>query len=122
MPEAATGGVLRKKVFLEMLQNQEESPVPEETPKNFAKFLRTPFLQNSSERLLLKCRHCNNEARDVGCICYRELDAMFIASAEISEREGKHLTIQLLWVSARLLVTCISLIYLIDEFFFWFLL
>ena len=52
---------------------------------NFAKFLRTPFLQNNSGRLLLKCRYCNNEARDIDCItntlyidciCCRELDAM----------------------------------------------
>ena len=41
MPEAATGGVLRKKVFFKMLQNSQEAPVPEETPMNFAKFLRT---------------------------------------------------------------------------------
>ena len=40
MPEAATGGVLRKKVFFKMLQNSQEAPVPEETPMNFAKFLR----------------------------------------------------------------------------------
>ena len=54
MPEAVTGGVLRKKVFFKMSQNSEETPVPEETPVNFAKFLRTPFLQNNSGRLLLK--------------------------------------------------------------------
>ena len=45
MPEVATGSVLRKKVFLKMSQNSQETPVPEETPVNFAKFLRTPFLQ-----------------------------------------------------------------------------
>ena len=54
MPEAATGGVLRKKVFLKMSHISEETPVPEETSVNFAKFLRTPFLQNNSGRLLLK--------------------------------------------------------------------
>ena len=43
MPEAATGGVLRKKVFFKMLQNSQEAPVPEVTPMNFAKFLRTTF-------------------------------------------------------------------------------
>ena len=48
MPEAATGGVLRTKVFFKMSQNSQEIPVPEETPVNFAKFLRTPFLQNNS--------------------------------------------------------------------------
>ena len=54
MPETATVGVLRKKVFFKISQNSQETPVPEETPVNFAKFLRTPFLQNNSGRLLLK--------------------------------------------------------------------
>ena len=76
MPEAATGGVLRKKVFFKVLQSSRETLVPEETSVNFAKFLRTSFLQNNSGRLLLKCGHFNNEARDIDCICCRELDAM----------------------------------------------
>ena len=59
MPEAATGGVL-----------------PEEISVNFEKILRTSFLQNNSGRLLLKCGHFNNEARNIDCICCRELDAM----------------------------------------------
>ena len=54
MPEAATAGVLRKKVFFEISQNSQETPVGQETPVNFAKFLRTLFLQNNSGRLLLK--------------------------------------------------------------------
>ena len=76
MPEVATGSVLRKKVFLKMSQNSRETPAPEETFVNFAKFLRTPFLQYNSGRLFLKCGHCNNEARDIDCICCRELDVM----------------------------------------------
>ena len=76
MPEATTGGVLGKKVFLKMSQESQETTVPEETPVNFAKFLRTSFLQNNSGRLLLKCGHCNNEERDIDCLCCRELDAM----------------------------------------------
>ena len=87
MPEAATGDVLRKKMFFKMSQKSEETPVPEETPVNFAKFLRTRFLQNISRRLLLKCRHCNDEAIDTDCICCTELDAVIIASAKIPERE-----------------------------------
>ena len=88
MPEAVTGGVLRKKVFLKMSQNSEETPVPKETPMNFAKVLRTPFLKNNSQRLLLKCGHCNNEASDIDCICRRELDAMLIVLTKIPKREG----------------------------------
>ena len=48
-----------------MSQNSQDSPVPEETPVNFAKFLRTPLEQNNSRQLLLKCGHFNNEARDI---------------------------------------------------------
>ena len=54
--------------------------MPEETPVNFAKFLRTPLEQNNSRQLLLKCGHFNNEARDIDCI--------FIALAKIPEHEG----------------------------------
>ena len=54
MPEAATVGVLQKKVLIKISQNSQETPGPEETPMNFAKFLRTPSLQNDSRRLLLK--------------------------------------------------------------------
>ena len=54
MPEAATLGVLQKKVFFKISRKSQESPVPEKTPVNFAKFLRTPFLQNYSRQLLQK--------------------------------------------------------------------
>ena len=52
MPEAATVGVLRKSGKIS--QNSQETPVPEETSANFAKFLRTPILQSNSGQLLLK--------------------------------------------------------------------
>ena len=71
-----------------MSQNSEETPVPEKTPVNFEKILRAPFLQNNAGRLLLKCGHCNNKARDIGCIWCRELDAMLMASAKNPEHEG----------------------------------
>ena len=44
MQEAATVDVLRKKVFFKISQNSQKTPVPVETPVNFAKFLKTPFL------------------------------------------------------------------------------
>ena len=59
-----------------MSQSSQETPVPEEISVNFAKFLITSYLQNNSGRLLLKCGHFNNEARDIDCICCRDLDAM----------------------------------------------
>ena len=43
MPKAVTGGVLWKKVFFKISQNLQETPVPEETLVNFAKFLGKPF-------------------------------------------------------------------------------
>ena len=44
MPEVATGGVLRKKVFFKMSQSSQEIPEPEQTTVNFSKFLKTSFL------------------------------------------------------------------------------
>ena len=35
-----------------------------------------------------KCGHCKNEARDIDCLCCREMDAMLIVSAKIPECEG----------------------------------
>ena len=102
-----------KKVFFKMPQNSQESPVPEETPVSFAKFLRIPLLQNNFGRLLLKCGHFNNEARDIDCIYCRELDALLYCFGQNPRARGKHLAIQFLWGSARLLVTGISLIQLI---------
>ena len=84
MPEAATSGVLRKKVF-KMSQNSQETPVPEETPVNFAKFLRTPLLQNNSRRLLLIWGYFNNKARDIFVV--ESWMHCFIALAKIPERE-----------------------------------
>ena len=69
MPEAGTVGVLRKKVFFKSLQNSHETPVPVETPVNFAQFLRTPFLPNNSGRLLLKA--------DIA-ITKREIEIVFV--------------------------------------------
>ena len=68
-----------KKVFFKMSQNSEETPVAEKTPVNFAKFLRTTFLQNNFRP---------HKTRDIDCICCRELDAMLIASVKIPECKG----------------------------------
>ena len=58
--EAATGGVLKRKVFLETSQNLQENPfvgglkpatvlkTSRDFPVNFAKFLRTRVLKNTS--------------------------------------------------------------------------
>ena len=88
IPEAATGGILRKKVFFKISQNLQETLMPDKTPVNFSKFLRKSFLQNNSGRLLLKCGHCKNEATKIDCLCCREVDTMLIISAKILEHEG----------------------------------
>ena len=87
MPEAADGGFLWKKVFFKISQNAQKTPVPEEALVSFSKFLKTLFLQSNSGQLLLKCGHCKNEAREIDCLCCREVNAMFIASAKIPEYE-----------------------------------
>ena len=71
-----------KKLFFKISQNSQQRPVPEETPVNSVKFLGTPFLQNNSGRLLLKCGHCKNEAREKHCLSCTEVDAMLTASAK----------------------------------------
>ena len=108
-------------MFFEMSYNSQETLVSKETPMNFAKFLRTTFLQNNSGQLLLKCGHCSNKVRDINCDCCRELDAMLIALAKIPESKGSISPFRLLRTSAQQLVKWISLIYLIDAFFYWFL-
>ena len=35
-----------------------------------------------------KYGHCKNEAREIDCLCCQEIDAMLIALAKISAREG----------------------------------
>ena len=34
---------------------------------------------------LYKCGHCKNEAREIHCLCCKEVDAMLIALAKIPE-------------------------------------
>ena len=85
MPEPATGGVLLKKVFLKIAKF---------TGKHLCQSLffnkvaaqRQLFLQSNSGQLLLKCGHCKNKAREIDCVCCREVNAMLLASAKIPER------------------------------------
>ena len=88
MAGAAIGGILSKKVLFKISQYLHETLAPEKTPVNFAKFLRKPFLQNKSRRLLLKCRHCKNETREIDCLCCGKVDAMLTASAKIPGHDG----------------------------------
>ena len=68
-----------------------------------------------------KCRYCKIETRETDFLCCREVDAMLIALAKIPGCEGSILSSCLFWETARLLVTRVSLIYLLDEFFLLFL-
>ena len=47
---------------------------------------RQLFLQNNSGQLRLKCRNCQNEAREIDCLCCIEVNAMLLALAKIPER------------------------------------
>ena len=90
----STGAIVRsshqrcsaKKLFFKMSQNSQEPPV------NFGKLLRASFLKNNSGRLLLKCGHCNNEAKEIDRLCCRELDAMLylLQLKSQSAREASH--------------------------------
>ena len=66
----STAAVIRrgsvKKLFLEILQSSQENTFAKVfflIKFNFAKFLKTPFLQNTSERLLLSVSKKQNQAR-----------------------------------------------------------
>ena len=71
-----------------MSQNLQETPVPEETPVDFAKFLRTPLLQNNSGRLLLKCGISITKREIQIVFVVESWMHCFIALAKIPEREG----------------------------------
>ena len=83
MLKAALKVFCEKRCSLRFRKKSQETLVPQETPVNFAKILRAPFLQNNFGRLLLKWGHCKNEAREINCLCCSEVDAMLIASAKI---------------------------------------
>ena len=65
--------------------------------KNKKKQKKTKHIHASGANLLhirivnldwRKCGHRKNEAREIDCLCCREVNAMLIASAKILEREG----------------------------------
>ena len=62
----------------------------------FCKIFKNTIFIDQLRTTASKSGYWNNEARDIDCICCRELDAMLTASAKIPEGEGKNLIIQLL--------------------------
>ena len=60
--------------------------------------------------IVSEMQNCSNEARDIDCICCRELDAMLIALAKIPECGG---SISPFSFYVRLLVTCIRRVILL---------
>ena len=68
------------------------------------------FLQNNSGRLFLKCGHCKNEAREIAFVVERWIQFTLFPLKSKSARKASRYP---------LLVTRISLIYLVDEFIFW---
>ena len=68
-------------------------PEQKKTCGNASHEKETKHIQASAAKLLhirignldwCKCRHCKNEAREIDCLCCREVNAILIASAKIS--------------------------------------
>ena len=83
IPEAATGGVLWKKVLLKISQKSQKS-----TCARVSFSIKWQVSGNFLYRTTLKCVHCKNEAREIDCLCCREVNAMLLASAKIPDHEG----------------------------------
>ena len=88
MPEAATVGVLRKKAFFKISQIHRKLCARGNTCE-FCKIFKNTFFTEQIRTTASESGYCNNEARDIDCICCRELGAMLIASAKIPEHEGR---------------------------------
>ena len=122
MASVASGGVLRKKIFFKMSQNSQETPVPEETPVNFAKILRTPFLQCNSGRLLLTSGHCNNERYRLYLLQRAGCNALLLWPNHQSAREASHHPAFMgIFPTINHMYESYLADHRIDEFFFWFL-
>ena len=69
-----------------------------------------------------KCRHCKNEAKEIECLCCRDVDSMLTALAKVPQCEGSILLSSLTCVGiCKTISHSVSLIYLVDQFFFFFL-
>ena len=80
--EVAPRGILLKKVFLETSQNSQENTYNKVAPLlkkrlwhrcfpvNFGKFLRTPFLENTSGQLFLKGSKNLKQKMTYGCFVH----------------------------------------------------
>ena len=88
MPEAATVGVLRKKVFFKIRKSHRKLRC-QRKHYEFCKIFKNTYFTEQLRTTVSESGFCNNEARDIDCICCRELDAMLITSAKIPEREGR---------------------------------
>ena len=89
MPEAASVGVLRKKVFFKFCAKYTGSSCARGNTCEFCKVFKNTFFTEQLWTTASESRYCSNEARDIDCICCRELDVMLIASAKIPEGEGR---------------------------------
>ena len=89
VPKAATLGVLRKfrKIHRKLLCQRKTC--------EFCKIFKNTIFIKQLRTTTSKSGYWNNEARDIDCICCRELDAMLIALAKSPRGLGKNLTFQL---------------------------
>ena len=103
MPEAVARICSVNMLFLKTLPNAQG---------NTCARVRTPFLKEHLRWLLLKCLILQKRSeREIDCLCCKEVDAILIASGKIRK-------IKFLWVTIQLLVTQVSLPYVVDEFCF----
>ena len=93
MPEAATVGVLREKIFFKISQNSQKTPVARGNTCEFCKIFKNTFFTEQLRTTASESGYCNNEARDIDCICCRELDQCLLLrlKSQSATEESHHL-------------------------------
>ena len=90
MPESGIGGVTWKKVFFKISQNSQETPLPEETPVNFAKFLSALFFTEQHRTIAYEIRRLQkrSERNRLPLLQKGECNGYCFGAAVIPEYEG----------------------------------
>ena len=78
-----------EKRFLSKFRKIHRKLRPRGSTWEICKIFKNAFFTERLRTTVSKSGYCNNEARDIDCICCRELDAMLIASAKISDGKGR---------------------------------
>ena len=78
-----------RKVFFKIYQKLTGNSCTRGNTCKICKIFKNAFLTEQYRTTASKSGYCNYEARDIDCICCRELDALLIASTKIPQREGR---------------------------------